>query len=235
MGSVSANAATALTITAAGAADLVTTGTVLYAYNLGFGTNSNGSDPSQTYTGTDAEGITFTNVNITGNHSTSTATIDLSAYAGDGADAINITTTMTGGSEHFGTFDSGTDLYQSFIYTNGSPSEQSINVNGLTASSTYLIQILQGDGRNVNADYDVFLGVDGGLTSDSLQNMTWGTTAGGNSVASITVSGQTDLQFSLQGSGTGISGVVVSEVVPEPSSAALLGLGGLALIMRRRK
>ena len=35
--------------------------------------------------------------------------------------------------------------------------------------------------------------------------------------------------------GSGVNGVTVTVAVPEPSSTALLGLGGLALILRRRK
>jgi hypothetical protein len=37
------------------------------------------------------------------------------------------------------------------------------------------------------------------------------------------------------GTGTGFIGGYVVETVPEPSSTALLGLGGLALMLRRRR
>ncbi|NWK54384.1 PEP-CTERM sorting domain-containing protein [Verrucomicrobiaceae bacterium N1E253] len=37
------------------------------------------------------------------------------------------------------------------------------------------------------------------------------------------------------GIGSGSRGSTLSLAVPEPSSVALLGLGGIALIMRRRK
>ena len=73
---------------------------------------------------------------------------------------------------------------------------------------------------------------------DTGETLAWGNN--GNNLATISgitgadiIGGSTQIGFNgINGS---ISGIVVSEVVPEPSSAALLGLGGLALIFRRRK
>jgi len=39
----------------------------------------------------------------------------------------------------------------------------------------------------------------------------------------------------IEFTGSNTAGSLVLKAVPEPSSAALLGLGGLALILRRRK
>ncbi len=58
---------------------------------------------------------------------------------------------------------------------------------------------------------------------------------------SMTASGVTNIRFNVSSNHstenyTGISDVGFDTVaVPEPSSTALLGLGGLALILRRRK
>ncbi len=48
------------------------------------------------------------------------------------------------------------------------------------------------------------------------------------------VDGSQTVQYTAQENGVSISQVTFNSV-PEPSSTALLGLGGLALIMRRRK
>ncbi len=47
--------------------------------------------------------------------------------------------------------------------------------------------------------------------------------------------GVNTLAFSMAGSTAPINGFQLIETVPEPSTTALLGLGGLALILRRRK
>ncbi|MGB0993269.1 MAG: PEP-CTERM sorting domain-containing protein [Akkermansiaceae bacterium] len=76
--------------------------------------------------------------------------------------------------------------------------------------------------------------------------MTW-TQATGTTSGTATVNGNYMVHTGMSGSSFTITGVttsgravlsgfqVVSNPVPEPSSAALLGLGGLALIQRRRK
>lgn len=56
-----------------------------------------------------------------------------------------------------------------------------------------------------------------------------------NNTASVAVTGSYQLRFqNVGGTDVGIDRVFLQNI-PEPSSAALLGLGGLALILRRRK
>lgn len=68
------------------------------------------------------------------------------------------------------------------------------------------------------------------ITSSVIGNY-W--TMGGLTSSTLTIDGQTTLNGGNVPRGT-LSGLII-EQVPEPSSAALLGLGGLALILRRRK
>lgn len=62
-----------------------------------------------------------------------------------------------------------------------------------------------------------------------------GNFSGGSSTLAVTVgTGQSLFYLHLEDNAGGTSGIIVNPV-PEPSSVALLGLGGLALILRRRK
>ncbi|BDS06103.1 hypothetical protein NT6N_11430 [Oceaniferula spumae] len=59
---------------------------------------------------------------------------------------------------------------------------------------------------------------------------------GGDYVATLSISSQTGSSPSGMRFGTdGFDATITTVTVPEPSSAALLGLGGIALILRRRK
>lgn len=71
------------------------------------------------------------------------------------------------------------------------------------------------------------------LDSDTVSHVTYsiGSFTADSSTQSITITGG-------NGSSGGFSGLIIAQdtaAVPEPSSTALLGLGGLALILRRRK
>ena len=81
------------------------------------------------------------------------------------------------------------------------------------------------------------IALDGQLSTDN--------GGGGRIIASGTTTGTgftTDFTFEVDNNTTitrtgsaGVLGLAFSEVVPEPSSTALLGLGGLALMLRRRR
>ncbi len=81
---------------------------------------------------------------------------------------------------------------------------------------------------------------DGGATFANTQNFAIAGAAGGGWAAETATFNQTGdviVRFTIAGTG-GVSFddiTVSADVVPEPSSTALLGLGGLALILRRRK
>ncbi|WP_435892613.1 PEP-CTERM sorting domain-containing protein [Oceaniferula spumae] len=106
-------------------------------------------------------------------------------------------------------------------------------------------------GRSIRGaqDFYVFSDVDGfvaGQQIDSVLNIGEGTTNLDVDLSDSKYSGLSFIEFriyvddrannSTSSSATFVDNVVLTGVaVPEPSSAALLGLGGLALILRRRK
>ena len=98
-------------------------------------------------------------------------------------------------------------------------------------------------GRGVN-QFDILISTDGLNYSEVVTDTTLAISGGGEinaQVKGLVQSGVTHVQFHIDTSHGDANFVGLSEVkfdgvasVPEPSSAALLGLGGLALILRRR-
>lgn len=109
-----------------------------------------------------------------------------------------------------------------------------LTLSGLQANTQYKIQIigihdLRGGGISTRTTQ--FQDNDGGLASATLTRGT-----GGWVIGTFTT-GAAETAFTIDAIGPTDPGAaaVVLRVVPEPSSTALLGLGGLALILRRRK
>lgn len=119
-----------------------------------------------------------------------------------------------------------------------------ITFNDLTVGTNVITLYLGHNQGNRVYDFDVFLNGVSAITDTSAQLSTYLTpSTGGHAVKyEITVEATTatdDLRL-LFGSPSGSGGEgyfagYTVESVPEPSSTALLGLGGLALILRRRK
>ena len=155
-------------------------------------------------------------------------------------DAVFTQTTIditgSGGSQHTGTIYQGAadtafhNLMDSNVYGGGT---ETITVSGLSFNTAYTIQVLGGDERKTSSFARITNGDGTGLMSGNVGTSTSfiGTFTTGAAEDSITLRSFT--------SPSGDSGVSISALqiraVPEPSSAALLGLGGLALILRRRK
>lgn len=119
----------------------------------------------------------------------------------------------------------------SLMWGNGT---DTVTVSGLTNGETYTVTVWAGLSGVGTADTDVTVtgsnegtltaDLDAAYTANSVLTFT-GTVAGGQIALSAGPSGGTN--HAWQG--------IRIETVPEPSSTALLGLGGLALILRRRK
>lgn len=224
-----ANAATTITGSSftgiSGASDLDNSGSVVSAVNY---TNAGGTGPT-------INGIAFTNVSATtglysrGPIQITDSTANWSAATAPPLDAFDAlfdgranTSTNTGG------------------FTIG------VELSGLTIGQEYTIQLLSGDAalKHTTSFYS-------GTSSSAVgnadkaeqlinQQAIGATTSnlGGIFTATFT-SDDGSAYFTLERSGPDnvpvLGGYVLTTAVPEPSSAALIGLGGVALILRRRK
>ena len=111
---------------------------------------------------------------------------------------------------------------------------------GLTIGHTYRVQVLVGDGRSTNLGRTVSLdGINQGIYANGVVNSTWGsfllleTTFTADTTTQNFTTEVFDGTTSL---GAQVNALTVyTTAVPEPSSVALLGFGGAALILRRRK
>ncbi|MFK7909772.1 MAG: PEP-CTERM sorting domain-containing protein, partial [Akkermansiaceae bacterium] len=112
-------------------------------------------------------------------------------------------------------------------------------IGGLDPGKEYLFQAywdnnLSSNTLNMNIEGDTLSGV------SSLGDKNTPALYGGTLISYQFFAGDNTLNavFDLDQVGAGnnwLSGYSLQEVVPEPSTTALLGLGGLALILRRRK
>lgn len=125
------------------------------------------------------------------------------------------------------------------FYEGGAGVTNTITLTGLTQGQEYQFQYIIMDGRGPGnyAGRTVVLGDgDGDNSNDSVAvARTNGANGDGNSITGTFIADATGSQtITITGSDPGMTGYVV-RATPEPSSTALLGLGGLALILRRRK
>ena len=151
------------------------------------------------------------------------------------------TFTGTAGAGDFSGFhQAGQTLSQDGSFTDAGTAG-TFNITGLTDGNTYRVQALVFDGRGPTAGRTVsFDGFDQGAYANGVDGVTWGS---GLLVTGTFVADAATQNFTVEGfngatsTGAQLNAVTVFETtaVPEPSSTALLGLGGLALIMRRRK
>jgi hypothetical protein len=122
-------------------------------------------------------------------------------------------------------------LGQAYGGPNAPGGGMALTLSGLAPGTHYAIQLLMSD---VRVDYVRPLDLDGDLATAEITDYTFGRTI----VGEFTADGATQivnlLKPSPQLDGQGQMGAYVLTSVPEPTSLALVGLGG-ALVLRRRR
>ena len=214
LGATAANAAVLVTWDAGtstavtGDSDIITTGSFVLGHNYGQDTAGHtGATQGVGGATVDVNGVTFTQTAIATDITPGGSQLGSTIYGGAGSADLNtlLDSNMWGG---------GTAVV--------------ISLGGLVDGQEYILQAFIGDHR------------DGARTPTAGGTNT--ITGGGGDMMSFigtfTADASGEVNFTAQNtpndSGISISGLQL-RAVPEPSSAALLGLGGLALIMRRRK
>ena len=137
-------------------------------------------------------------------------------------------------------------LRRGYIDDNGGDAFSSVtfSVSGI-AYATYdvVVYYSSGDGTNPQLQATNINGTEMSPDPAAGANNQYGTNPNWDATNTVTFSSLSGASFSgftvdRNTVGTGrasIAGLQIVEIIPEPSSAALLGLGGLALILRRRK
>lgn len=134
--------------------------------------------------------------------------------------------------------------YDVYVYFDGANDDQWRTATYTIGGTSFTVEDSEntnwGTGQNVAKVYQ--LPTSGNANGNAAWPQTTGTNQEGNYIVFSGVTG-TDFDLTMVGGssaatrGAVINGmqIVDTTVVPEPSSTALLGLGGLALILRRRK
>ena len=195
-----------------GTADLTTTATDISTNGTSVQATNLVSDNSLAGGTTIVNGVTFQNTNLFGN---GYAPLNPGITIGDAADG----------------------LYSSFGY--GGATTQTLT--GLTIGQQYELQIFMGDNRGCCNGRSLTVGdADGDTSNDVTFAYGSGNGANGASIIGTFTADATTQNFFVTistASSAELSAFQLRDItpVPEPSSTALIGLGGLALILRRRK
>ncbi len=212
------------------------TGLVDYTLRVDFNSDQQGGiSPTQIgWLGTDA----------TGNGTDGTYTVSTTAVGGGTIDDRDRITGNGGGAE--------ADMWNDFIFSNdgssGTTKGLEITVGGLDANADYTVTIWGFDASSTgpvrSADWSVESGDSAtlsfdangtgpGLPTDLTSNYTITLNATSNGSGEIILTGLPSASSGSSNHDVFINGLEIA-LVPEPSSMVLLGLGGLALLRRRR-
>lgn len=188
---------------------------------------------------------------------TSTATLIDSTNDGSGSAGVTFKLTPAGGSaiDFGGQNVAGDDIFDTWIKDNGNNDLFDVTFGGLNAAATYdlvvysdwfwgpnSVPVTQTGGTGLTGTFNINSAVAGGGGNGTVGPLLEDTNA------LNTPSGDTNyarfdglssdllgnLSLSMGGVDGPINGFQLVEVVPEPSSLALLGLGGLCVLRRRR-
>ncbi|MGJ8672890.1 PEP-CTERM sorting domain-containing protein [Rubritalea sp.] len=122
-----------------------------------------------------------------------------------------------------------------FLNNNGGTPTVTFAFTGLDASQAYTVLFYSARGNNGGPATDIGVSVGSG-TGASISNSLNNDSEVGTFVATTTAAGELSLTYSSGGGNTATALNFMSiTTVPEPSSTALLGLGGIAMILRRRR
>jgi uncharacterized protein (TIGR03382 family) len=170
--------------------------------------------------------IAFTGLDVSG--SVQTATLATTPF--------NVSVAAISG-QTLGNASTGSDtLYETEIYTSNNTAE-TLTIGGLSTGTTYQIQFLHADGRNgvtYSSGTQTFTDSGGNNATTALTF----NSSSANAFVDLTVqvSNSTSLTYAMPNAGRGpsFSGFVI-EAVPETGTVTLAMLGGLALLVRRRR
>lgn len=119
-----------------------------------------------------------------------------------------------------------------------------LSLTGLDAGRSYLIQVMSGEARSLDDGID-YIGTVTATTDSDSGNIAYsfgdeGLASGAYNVLTLEISGTENVNINFGATsadrGASFAGILVqSQAIPEPSSTALLGLGGLALALRHRR
>lgn len=213
-----------------------TTGTQLTGINMGGATTTVNGESFSSYTSTG----TFSNTYIRFGNGTTTSTptyLSTNTYQDPANLGVNldVVSGMTAADE----------LSLLGHYAEGNGSGIATQLQGLTVGDTYVVQLLIVDNGNQRAANTANGSFGNGTMHISGVGNDWGATYDFTDLTAALLMETTfvadattnSFRFGTQGVGNwGVNAFQIRTVpVPEPTSAALLGLGGLALVVRRRR
>jgi hypothetical protein len=152
--------------------------------------------------------------------------------------AGNIAVDVAGGPQGFFVYASGgtnTALFDDFIFDNSGPFTMNLSGAGISANTAYDLTFWAFYGAQARDTTITAAGSTTGTTLGPIAFTNPPTSLADNSASgTFTSDGSGNLDFSFGAGRPALNGFTIS-AVPEPSATALLGFGGLALILRRRK